>query len=240
MSGHPCASQVYSNEGNRPLIDLVPADAKVVLDVGCGGGDNARVLRDRGCRVVGITVSNKESVVAGRWCERVLVADVEMDELDLEPGSFDAIVLSHVLEHMARPSEALARLAKYLRAGGIAAVAVPNMAFWRVRWRLAKGDWRREDAGWMDRTHLQFWSFRTAHEVFNGTPFSLEQRVGGSPAIPLWPARAIVPGLCQQVDSFFGSRCPQMFAMQVLLTARTPGPSPSPAAVAQREGGATA
>src|SRR5437762_14128154 len=91
--------KVYQNQGNPALLALLPKDARRVLDVGCGAGDNARILRERRCQVVGLTLSEAEAAVARAFCDTVLVGNVETDHLELAPGSFDVLLLSHVLEH---------------------------------------------------------------------------------------------------------------------------------------------
>ena len=37
--------RVYSNRGNAPLLDLLGKGCKRVLDIGCGAGDNAKLLK---------------------------------------------------------------------------------------------------------------------------------------------------------------------------------------------------
>ena len=44
-SGSDRRSVVYQNEGNLLLLSLLLPHVGTVLDVGCGAGDNARVLR---------------------------------------------------------------------------------------------------------------------------------------------------------------------------------------------------
>jgi hypothetical protein len=39
------SDQIYSNQGNSPLIDLLDKDCKRMLDIGCGAGDNAALVR---------------------------------------------------------------------------------------------------------------------------------------------------------------------------------------------------
>src|SRR4051794_1488107 len=123
---------VYTNAGNGALLRLLPPDARRVLDVGCGAGDNARLLVQSGRTVVGITNSPPEEPVAEQWCERVILCDVEKDDLQLGAQErFDVLLFSHVLEHLVDPRAALQRLSHYLATNGIVAAAVPNMAFWR-------------------------------------------------------------------------------------------------------------
>jgi 2-polyprenyl-3-methyl-5-hydroxy-6-metoxy-1,4-benzoquinol methylase len=49
------------------------------------------------------------------------------ENIDLEPGTFDAVVFFNVLEHMVSPTQALERSARLLKAGGVLFVEVPNI-----------------------------------------------------------------------------------------------------------------
>jgi SAM-dependent methyltransferase len=213
--------KVYHNAGNPALLALVPADVRRALDVGCGAGDNARALKERGCGVWGVTLSEAEAELARPHCEAVVVANAETSSLGLPLGFFDLLLLSHVVEHMIRPDVGLARLAPHLHPGGLALLAVPNMANYRCRLRLLLGDWRREDGGPFDRTHFHFWSYHTVDDLFRGTPFRVVRKTPGDPAVPLWPLRRVLPRrLLQPVDCFGGRVAPNLFAGQTLVVAR--------------------
>jgi SAM-dependent methyltransferase len=213
--------KVYRNAGNPALLALVPADVRRVLDVGCGAGDNARALKERGCGVWGVTLSEAEAELARPHCEAVVVANTETTPLGLPLDYFDVLLLSHVVEHMIRPDVGLARLAPHLRPGGLALLAVPNMANYRCRFRLLLGDWRREDAGPFDRTHYHFWSYHTVDDLFEGARFRVVKKSPGDPAVPLWPLRRVLPrGWAQVFDRFGGRVAPNLFAGQTLVVAR--------------------
>jgi len=210
--------RVYSNEGNPALLAHLPLDAGKVLDVGCGAGANARLLHERGCRVWGITLSPGEADLAKPFCEAIQVADVEDGDFDFSDGFFDCMIFSHVLEHLVRPEVALKKLCRYLRTGGLVLIAVPNMAHWRIRLRLLRGDWRRDDSGPMDSTHLHFWSYLTAPGSILA-PLQIRSRVAGDPAFPLWPLRRWAPTWSKRIDRCTGNLWPNLFATQTLLVA---------------------
>jgi 2-polyprenyl-3-methyl-5-hydroxy-6-metoxy-1,4-benzoquinol methylase len=223
LSRHQAAAslveQVYQNEGNPALLALVPDTVRSILDVGCGAGDNARLLRATGRRVWGVTLSPEEARIARAHCEAVQVANAEFDELELDEEMFDGILLSHVLEHMLQPARTLTRLARFLKPAGRLFIALPNMAYWTVRVRLLRGDWTRDPTGFLDRTHMQFFSFRTAPNVLAGAPYTIEQHVAGDPRVPTWPLRKVVPGLSRGLDERVGRRFPNLFAQQTLIVA---------------------
>ncbi len=215
----PSAAALYRNEGNRDALALLPPDARRVLDVGCGAGDNARLMKAAGRRVTAITWSRAEAELAAPHVDEVVIADVERDPLPFGSESFDALLLSHVIEHVRDPEAVLARLAPLLVRGGTLVVAVPNMAFWRVRWRLVRGDWSRERTGALDRTHLQFWSFETAPELLAASSLQLVRHAPGQLSVPLWPLRRAFPRSCSWIDRNVGGLRPNLFAGQVLLAA---------------------
>jgi SAM-dependent methyltransferase len=216
------SESVYRNAGNREAVGFVPATANRILDVGCGAGDNARMLAASGREVVGVTLSREEARLASPHCTRVIVADIETERLPLEKDYFDVLLLSHVLEHLRDPAGALNNLLPFLKPGGAAVIAVPNMAHWRERWRFVKGDWSREETGPMDRTHLNFWSFHTATDVLERTPLQASVKAPGDLAIPLWPLRRALPRLSSYFDRAVGKHIPNFAATQVLLIATRP------------------
>jgi 2-polyprenyl-3-methyl-5-hydroxy-6-metoxy-1,4-benzoquinol methylase len=126
--------RVYSNQGNSPLISLLGKDCNRLLDIGCGAGDNAALIKSRypESNVFGITHSAAEAELAKKYMTRCWVFDIE-DKLtdDLAHQSFDVLIFSHVLEHLRDPAEVLSRLSRLLRRGGQVLIAFPNLLSWR-------------------------------------------------------------------------------------------------------------
>jgi SAM-dependent methyltransferase len=214
------SKDVYRNAGNAPLLALVPEGSLSILDVGCGAGDNARILQASRCEVYGLTLSDDEARLARPFCKDVFVKNAEFDDIDLPDESMDLLICSHVLEHMIQPAATLTRLCRYVKNGGYVLIAVPNMAQWRLRARFLRGDWRRERWGPMDRTHLHFFSFLTAPTLLEEAPLRLERHVAADLAIPLWPLRRVIPGLCAKLDTLVGRQWPNLFCAQTLILAR--------------------
>src|SRR5438034_10371711 len=155
-----------------------------VLDVGCGSGEIARLMREKDCTVIGLELDSEKAAKAGTYCEQVFVGDIETMPLAFEPESFDVFVLSNILEHLRDPVATLRRLVPLLRPTGRILVDLPNVAHWDVRLRLLRGRWDYEDAGILDRTHLRFYTRKTAREMLRETGFEiLEQDI--IPDVPL-------------------------------------------------------
>jgi SAM-dependent methyltransferase len=102
-----------------------------LLDVGCGSGDLAGVFARHGYAVSGV-----EPSAAGAEHARARGVEVHhgtLDDAPWEPGTFDAIVFNHSLEHIDDPAGAVARAASLLKPGGLLAIAVPNFGSWHRR-----------------------------------------------------------------------------------------------------------
>ena len=69
--------KVYRNTGNKEVLEQVPTNSKTILDVGCGAGDNARILKALNKKITGVTISEDEAGFAAETCDEVLVMNIE-------------------------------------------------------------------------------------------------------------------------------------------------------------------
>jgi SAM-dependent methyltransferase len=112
------------------LVDLLHSDTaypdgSLVLEVGSGVGAQTVTLarRSPGARFLSIDVSAESLAAARRRVEAARLENVELREADIfeppfESESFDHVFVCFVLEHLARPLEALAIVRRLLRPGG--------------------------------------------------------------------------------------------------------------------------
>jgi SAM-dependent methyltransferase len=112
-------ADVEYEEQILPLALRHLAGARRVLDLGCGEGQIARLVRAEGApRVVGVDPSVAQIAEAGRRGGGVAYARASAVDLPLASGSFDAVVTCLVLEHLADLDGALDEVARVLRRGG--------------------------------------------------------------------------------------------------------------------------
>lgn len=219
--------RIYSNAGNLALLRMIEVESGTVLDVGCGAGDNARLIRKMYpyLGVIGVTHSAEEAAVTGDVMESCWVADIE-HEIPSGRGwgeKFDVLLFSHVLEHLRDPAEVVARLVPLLRPGGQVLIAVPNILSWRMRLRFLTGDFEYESAGVLDDTHLRFFTFFTARKyLLARTPSLTVLREEAEGSVPLWwLRRKLLPSrLTAKIDQWGCRHWPNLFGGQVLISAR--------------------
>mgnify|MGYP006277849681 CR=1 FL=1 len=95
-----------------------------LLEVGCAYGFLLDYLRDRGWDVTGVEISPLSSSYArDRLGLDVRTGSVET--ADLKEGSYDAVLLLDVLEHLHRPYDTLGRISRLLGPEGVLVVQCP-------------------------------------------------------------------------------------------------------------------
>jgi demethylmenaquinone methyltransferase/2-methoxy-6-polyprenyl-1,4-benzoquinol methylase len=96
-----------------------PAAGELILDIGTGTGDVARLVRRRGARVVGVDLSHDMLVVAGaKVPSGATFAEASVFALPFGEGSFDAGVSAFVLRNLNDLPAAFRELARVVRPGG--------------------------------------------------------------------------------------------------------------------------
>ncbi len=105
---------------------IAPAAGERLLEVGCGGGHV--LARFPECRLFGVDVSGDMLEKARRRLAHLgaTLLKGELGSVDLEPGSFDAVICTEVLEHVVEPEAVLAGIARMLSPSGRAVITFPN------------------------------------------------------------------------------------------------------------------
>jgi 2-polyprenyl-3-methyl-5-hydroxy-6-metoxy-1,4-benzoquinol methylase len=165
-----------SNYSHAQIVDLV-GHGKRVLDVGAATGYLAEVLVARGCRVTGIELDPDAARQAERYCDRVIVGDLENMDLDAGIGEdrFDVIVFGDVLEHLKDPQRVLSRFGTFIGPAGYAVASIPNIAHASVRLALLQGEFRYRSLGLLDNTHLTFFTRETVEQLFEEAGFLISE-----------------------------------------------------------------
>jgi SAM-dependent methyltransferase len=99
------------------------------LDIGAAGGGNTRVLQSHGWRALALEYSDSVAEVARTRGIRAIRADAR--DLPLASDTCDLVTAFDILEHIDEDNLAAAEIARVLKPGGAALIAVPcDMALW--------------------------------------------------------------------------------------------------------------
>ncbi|HOX28709.1 MAG TPA: class I SAM-dependent methyltransferase, partial [bacterium] len=105
-----------------PLLKLKKSGR--ILDVGCGDCLLLLYLQKKGWEVFGLE-PRRDAVDLARKTFGLDVRPGLLEESDFEKGSFDALTLMHVFEHVHNPGEIARRISELLAPDGIALIDVP-------------------------------------------------------------------------------------------------------------------
>ncbi|NTV46270.1 MAG: methyltransferase domain-containing protein [Chlorobiales bacterium] len=105
--------------------DTVYPEGSQVLEAGCGVGAQTLTLAKNSphARITSVDISESSVAEAKKTIEKAGYTNVTFQQLDIfnlpfAPESFDHIFVCFVLEHLARPVEALQRLRTFLKTDG--------------------------------------------------------------------------------------------------------------------------
>jgi 2-polyprenyl-3-methyl-5-hydroxy-6-metoxy-1,4-benzoquinol methylase len=211
---------------HQKAIALVPAGARV-LDVGCARGYISEQLVAKGCEVLGIELDREAADLARRHCAEVIVADMDtLAELPWPRQRFDVILCMDILEHLKDPARALKLLKPYLNPEGIIIVTLPNVANWWLRFRLLRGRWDYHTLGICDRSHLRFYTLKTARDLLAEAGLAITT-FDVTPGAGAWAPYHYTIGkllrlfsLDERFDYWLSRHFPGFFAYQFIFAAR--------------------
>lgn len=108
-----------------------------LLDVGCSVGTLLDAAKASGFAVAGVEISKWASEFARSKGHHVITG--ALSDASFADGSFDVVVLNHVVEHVPDPLEVMEEVFRILKYDGVAVVGVPN--FGSLMARTFKEKW---------------------------------------------------------------------------------------------------
>ncbi len=165
------------NHSHSKIVQRIPRYAQV-LELGCSTGAMSRLMKEH-CQahVFGVEKDAQAAWQAQRYCDYVFTEDLDdpnsLDALQFE--KFDVITLVDVLEHLQHPQALLERLHPLMMDESVILLSVPNVAHTSVRLELLTGDFRYEEAGILDSTHLKFFTLNSLKALIERSGFVINE-----------------------------------------------------------------
>ena len=151
----------YSNV-RHDLIGLIGKQERnlKILEIGAAYGATLEFLKSNGVaqEVVGVDLfEDRQHRERYKKVDRFIFGNIEQMDLTEYEGYFDIILLPDVLEHLIEPKRALEKIKKYLKDNGSIYISMPNIRHYSAMNKIFfKGDFRYEESGILDYTHLRF------------------------------------------------------------------------------------
>ncbi len=185
----------YLEEVNEGILKQVAArgNGAAILDVGAGRGALGEALRTMGYYVCAIEANEMAASVASSKVDQVILSDLhDMNEINnvLMDKTFQYIIFSDVLEHVFDPLAVLRLYLPLLAEDGKLLVSLPNAVNWLTRFQIMLGMFDYKMTGVMDRTHIRFFTHRSAKKMLEASECIVEN-MDNTPFI----IRAFLPGI---------------------------------------------
>jgi 2-polyprenyl-3-methyl-5-hydroxy-6-metoxy-1,4-benzoquinol methylase len=149
---------------------------KKILEFGCATGYVSKLLKEEfDCSVTGIEIDPEAAREAEKYCERVLVGD--MEEMDyarvLGNEKYDIAIFGDVLEHLKDPAKVLVAIRPFLSDLGYVLASIPNIAHISVALELLDGRFDYRPLGLLDQMHLRFFTKQSIAALFRNAGFEI-------------------------------------------------------------------
>jgi len=198
-----------------------------VLDLGCGEGSFAAQLAKNGNRVVGVDALPAHAVSSAfdGFVSLDLESGIEPVLQTLGSRQFDYVLMLDILEHLRNPDQILSQAAGALRDNGRVIVSLPNIANITVRLMLLFGRFNYTERGLLDRTHVRFYTHKTARRLLEQAGYEIVRKVNSVMPVELVLGLAPESILMRALNTLLAgltSLMPGLFGYQIIFVARKP------------------
>jgi 2-polyprenyl-3-methyl-5-hydroxy-6-metoxy-1,4-benzoquinol methylase len=191
---------------NPDLLRLIPVQSKKIVEIGCSSGALAREFKKIApdCFWLGVEIDSTYAEMAKRYCDKSIVLDIETapESFWEEVKNSDCWIFGDTLEHLRDPWKILRLIRANISNTGSVVACIPNAQHWSLQARLNIGDFRYEEAGLLDKTHLRWFTRQTIIEMFDQTGFRIE---AGAPRIFEDPNREVYLPIIEQMARASGA-----------------------------------
>lgn len=160
---------IYLHPGRRTVMDfnvmwLPRKDPGRLLDVGCGSGQLLQFMQSLGWQVDGVDFDAKAAENAKSKGVQVHVGDLRAQ--GFSDDCFDAVTMSHFIEHVHDPISLLRECRRILKPGGQLVVVTPNTE--SLGHRIYRNKWMHLDPP----RHLHLFNMPSLRSVAEKTDFA--------------------------------------------------------------------
>ncbi len=192
-----------------------------ILDVGAAQGFLGRLLDGSGLLVDAIEPNMEWAQHAAPFYRNVWPLPVEATPLPAR--TYRMIICADVLEHTVDPVATLRHLRDAATDDALFVISLPNVAHIAVRGLLLFGQFPRMERGILDRTHLHFWTRRTARALLSEAGLeTLRVRGTAFPIEEVWPGGRgnLIYNTLVRLQHLALLVAPALFAWQWIFVAR--------------------
>lgn len=170
----------YYEEPRQEMLSFNPHNATLILDIGCSTGLFGKCLKDRfKATVHGIEINEELKEVAAKNIDQIFIGDVFDGIKNFSKNKYDSIFFNDVLEHFISPDRVLEEIKPILSEKGVVIASIPNIRYFRtLKSLLVEKDFKYEESGILDSTHLRFFTKKSMVRLFESCGYEIVSITG--------------------------------------------------------------
>lgn len=174
----------YYGTHRSEMLEFIPEEAKVILEVGCGEGNFCRQLTTNGREVWGLEINPQAAAKAAEVCDKVLVGSFDEQLAQLPLHYFDCVVFNDVLEHLYDPWTTVRQVKDLLSDKGVLVTSIPNFRY--ISNLITEILFQKEfeykpEGGILDDTHIRFFTSKSMLRMFRNEGYKVVRHEGIRP-----------------------------------------------------------
>lgn len=150
------------------VVPLLGDEGLAICEIGCGNGKHLLKFQDNGFSVTGVEPDPDARQAAKNNVENIFAGTAEELPEDVLNHQYDAVLMSHVLEHCLDINTAVANANKILKKGGVFIVETPNCK--SHGFKDYQGEWPWSDIP----RHLNFFTPSSLDSILTKHGFNVE------------------------------------------------------------------
>ena len=215
----PYAAKLDIESPSQRTLKRIPNGSKV-LEFRCGSGALLKALSQKSCHVCGVdqfSPKDKDKVTFPFY-----QCDLNDEELPIEPGDYDYILMHDVLEHLAKPEIFLEKIycACHFSPDSRIIASTGNIAFFPIRAMLLLGQFNYGRRGILDMTHTRLFTFKTFKKLFEQAGFDVIHMEGIPAPFKVALGDNHISGWITAVNSWLIYLSKSLFSYQIYLIAK--------------------
>ncbi|NCO05254.1 MAG: class I SAM-dependent methyltransferase [Candidatus Magasanikbacteria bacterium] len=173
----------YYTQSRQEMLKYIPKTTATVLELGCGAGAFCVLIKDKtNAEIWGIDRHKPSLEEAQKFLHKTIHGDVVESIATLPNNYFDCIVCNDILEHLEDPYTVIRTLKNKLTNKGRIVCSLPNVRYLPNIFNfMVKKQWKYEDEGVLDSTHLRFFTQKSIADMFEQHGYSVHTLEGINP-----------------------------------------------------------